>query len=469
MPTGVSGLDDVLLGGIPPETTVILEGKPGSGKTTLAFQFLYYGATTHGEAGMYITFEELPSQLYTDMAQFGWDLRSLEKIGKLRVLCLTPETLMEQMLEPNGLFDRIVDEIHCKRIVIDSVSLFQFVIHGKDEHRKVIHKLRNILRKKGLTALLIREQSEMYSNEVPFENFVSDGVIRLSVKPYREKYRERVLEVVKMRGKDFLQGEHVYRITDEGIHVLPARHIMKQHNHENDSRYFTTDIPQLDQILGGGILEGAVYMIDTNSKSDYRHLFGAIITAQFKQGRKGIILPSVGLSLLEKLYRIYGVRLQELANDRRVYFIEHYERSYPSELSSQVFDVSAIDNGKFRGYINQTFGSIIKEGIDQGVSWFLYYDMNTIITERGKSFVTKYFAQEAAKARSLGMTLFVLCNFKEVGEDVSSFLERISDSVIRTWVDHTYQYLQVTKLPGGFVSDIQIVERIAKEPYIRLV
>ncbi|GAB7389249.1 hypothetical protein BSNK01_30870 [Bacillaceae bacterium] len=468
-PTGIAGLDDVLYGGLPPGAAIILEGTPGSGKTTLACQFLYHGAKMLGESGLYVTFEELPAQLYTEMGHFGWDLRELEKNGRLRVMCLSPEILIEEMLEPHGLFDQIVDEIECKRIVIDSMSLFQYGLHGEDEHRKVIYRLRNILRKKGLTSLLIREQYEVNTNIVPFEHFVADGVIRLQVKPYRERFRERTLEVLKMRGQKFLEGEHVYRITDHGIHVIPALHVLAKNSTEHEGNVFSTSIPVLDQILGGGILEGAVYMFDTNSKSEYKHLFGAIVTAQFKQGRKGIILPSTTLNDLDRLYRKHGMHIQDLIDRKSLYFIEHYERPCPPGLSPGVIDVSKIDNDSFIGHLRKTLGPVIEASLHQGDSWFAYYDLNTIISERGKNFVTKYFAQQAANARAQGITLFVLCNFKEVGEEVASFLERISDVVIRTWVDHTYQYLQVTKLPGGHVSDIQIVEHIPEEPYVRLV
>lgn len=467
--TGIHGLDDVLCGGLPQGATVILEGTPGTGKTTFGFQFLYHGATVKGDAGIYVTFEEFPAQLYKDMSRFGWDLRGLEMRNQLKVVCLSPETLVDQMLEPGGLFDQVVDEMDCKRIVIDSVSLFQYGLHSHQAHRKIMYQLRNILRKKGLTALLIREQSEINTNQVPFEHFVADGVIRLMVKPQLERYRERILEVLKMRGTKFLEGEHVYRITDEGVYLIPALHILNEAMDEGQAAYSSTGISRLDSILGGGIPQGSVFMFDTNSKSDYKHLFGAIVAAQLQQERKGIILPSTSLSGLDELYRMHGVDVQKLIASGSLYFIEHFQRPYPASFSNGVLDVSQFDNEEFKRYIREHLGPKIMPSLDRGDPWFVYYDMNTVLSERGKNFVTQYFAQEAANARAHGITLLVLCNFKEIGESVSSFLERSSDGVIRTWVDHTYQYLQVTKLPGGHVSDIQVVEHIPEKPYVRLV
>lgn len=173
--TGIAGLDYILHGGIPQGASVAVEGTPGTGKTTLGFQFLVQGIVQHDEPGIYITFEELPEQLYKDMMAFGWDLRQLEKENKLRVLCMSPEVLMEQMMAPGGLFEQVVEQIRCKRAVIDSISLFQYGTDRKDLRRQAIYSLRNILRKFSITALLIKEQTVDASGEVPFENFVVGG------------------------------------------------------------------------------------------------------------------------------------------------------------------------------------------------------------------------------------------------------------------------------------------------------
>ena len=98
--TGIVGLDKVLNGGFTQGSTIIVEGEPGTGKTTLGVQFLYNGATQLGEAGIYITFEELPDQIYKDMLRFGWDLQELERQNLIRVICISPKLFLEQFLEP---------------------------------------------------------------------------------------------------------------------------------------------------------------------------------------------------------------------------------------------------------------------------------------------------------------------------------------------------------------------------------
>src|SRR5690606_21329073 len=98
--TGIAGLDKILDGGMPKGTAVILEGPPGTGKTTIGIQFLYEGIIRDNETGIFITFEEFPDQIYKDMKSFGWDLRDLERKNKLRIIGLSPDILVEQMMMP---------------------------------------------------------------------------------------------------------------------------------------------------------------------------------------------------------------------------------------------------------------------------------------------------------------------------------------------------------------------------------
>ncbi|MFC4768033.1 RAD55 family ATPase [Effusibacillus consociatus] len=269
--SGISGLDHILSGGFPRGSSIIVEGAPGTGKTTLGLQFLYHGAVNCDQPGIYITFEELPEQLYKDMLSFGWDLRRLEKHNQLRVICTSPEVLLEQMMTPNGLFEQMVKQIQCRRVVIDSISLFQYGSDRKGVHRQAIYSLRNMLRKFSLTSLLIREQTHGDSGEMPFENYVADGLIRLSLQQHLQKYRKRTLEVLKMRGARISEGEHIYRITDEGIHLIPALSMVEDTIIARDQQTVSTGIPRLDQLLSGGIPKGSVFILDTNSKANYRN------------------------------------------------------------------------------------------------------------------------------------------------------------------------------------------------------
>lgn len=469
--TGISGLDYILYGGFPQASSIIVEGSPGTGKTTLGLQFLYHGAVQFGEPGIYVTFEELPEQLYRDMLAFGWDLRRLERENRLRIVCMSPEVLMEQMMASNGLFEHMVQEIQCRRVVIDSISLFQYGVYRPHRHRQVIYSLRNILRKFSLTSLLIREQTHADSGEIPFENYVADGVIRLTLQEHLRKYRKRILEVLKMRGSMIMEGEHMYRITEQGIHVIPALSMVEDKLVTQHQQTVSTGLARLDQVLSGGIPKGSVFILDTNSKANYKYLLASVYANRILAGDKSVVLLSSSTTIrdMEDLLQLFGVSLRQEIDNGNAYFIEHYSRPIPPGYESAVLDVSGLDNEEYIRQRREKLSWITGESQESGDNWFAYYDLNTIVSERGQDFVMRFFAEETARARARGITVFVLCNFTEIGPETSSFLERTCNGVIRTWVDGKYQYLQVTKSPNGRMSEPYIVENIAEPPFIRLV
>lgn len=469
--TGISGLDNILNGGIPAGNTVILEGAPGTGKTTLGVQFLYHGAAERNEPGIYITFEELPDQIYADMkGAFGWDLRALEKRDLLRIVCVSPELFLHQMTEPNGLFEHMIRQIGCKRIVIDSVSLFKLAASSGDQHRKSFYSVRNILRKFSQTALLLQERNGEHPGEIPFENYVADGVIRLSLKDHMEKYRKRTIEVLKMRGTRIFEGEHLYKFAHQGIHVVPALSLVDD-KAVSTEKTTTTGIARLDQLLTGGIPDGATFLVDTNSKANHKYLISSIFASQIKSGKKVVSLNSSLSTVYDTIssLSLFGVSLDSHIRNKQFFFIEHYKRPYPTEYEGAVFDVSDLSNEEYKPVLREKLGPIMAESIQKGEKWFIYYDLNTIFSQRGSEFVSRFFAEEVARAKAYGLTVLVLCNFAEMDPEISSYLERSSHGLIKTWVDGNYQYLQVTKSPQGAVSEPMIVEGSNQMPYVHLV
>lgn len=468
--TGIPGLDDILCGGIPPGGVVILEGEPGTGKTTIGMQFLVEGAIKHNEPGIYITFEELPEQIYDDMERFGWNLKDLERRNLLRVICIEPEILLEQMLEPNGLFEYMIKEIGCKRVVMDSISLFR-LMSSEQEARTNVYTIRNIMRKHALTSFFIREYSEVEGMQIPFENYICDGIVKLSLKPLMEKYRKRTIEVLKMRGTRILEGEHTYKFVEDGVYIIPSLSMAEDKILVQETEVLSTGIDSLDELLMGGIPKGSVFMIDTNSKANYRYLLSSIYAQRIKDDDCTVTMMSgnMTLDMFADTIDLFGVSLRQAADEGKAHFIEHYKRAVDSGLEKALIRVDNVENDEYANTLNDKLSPIFEceELCDK--RWFIYYDLNTIITERGKDFVVKYFSEEISLWRALGITVMAHCNFSEIGSETASFLERTCNGVIRTWVDGNYQYLQVTKSPSGRVSAPHIVANISEKPFVRLV
>ncbi|MDT8858658.1 circadian clock protein KaiC [Alkalihalobacillus sp. MEB130] len=467
--TGIEGLDVIVNGGFPIGSSIVVDGAPGTGKTILGMQFLYEGAKAENEAGIYITFEEFPEQIYKEMTSFGWDLKALERENKLRVICLSPEVLISQMKQPNGIFEQIIKEIDCKRVVIDSLNLLHFGIENQVEKREVVFTLRNILRKYSLTSLLIHEQTSLNKEEIPFVSYVVDGVIRLSLNEHNGIYRKRTLEVLKMRGCRINEGEHIYRITDEGVYLVPALSMFEDMVVTENQTNVTTGIPALDKMLSGGIPRGTAFVLDTNSKANYKYILASIVSSRILAGEKVILLLSSLSSLydLEHIYRLYGVELEEVVKQKRIYFIEHYDRPIPESFQSAVLHVKRMNNDEYIETVRAKLNTLVSKDIEDGEKWFVFYDLNTIVSQRGKDFVKRYFTEDIAFIGATGMSMIALSNFTEIGTETASFLERTSHGVFQTWVDGNYQYFQLKKSPQGNMSRPLLVENIQTRPYIR--
>src|SRR5207253_1487714 len=146
--TGITEFDEMLRGGFLEGDAVMVAGAAGSGKTTLALQHLVNGATKYGQNGVYVTFEQLPDQIYRDAAGFGWDLKKLEEEGKFQLICTSPDLLVTK----NGAEDLLGDtirELNPRRLVIDSLSHLQMFVPESDVRRKV-YRLVMFLKTKGI-------------------------------------------------------------------------------------------------------------------------------------------------------------------------------------------------------------------------------------------------------------------------------------------------------------------------------
>jgi circadian clock protein KaiC len=217
--TGIRVLDDMLSGGFLTGDAVLLAGGAGTGKTTLALQHLVNG-TQFGENGIYVTFEQLPSQVYRDGVSFGWDLRKLEDENKFRLICTSPQLL----LETNGgesLLSEPIREVHPQRIVIDSLSHLAMYA-DRDELRREFYRLIMLLKSRGLSSILIWESSDSsgYSSSLSEGgiSFLVDCVLLLKPVEIESSVRKAIL-VLKMRGSDHDKRLRQYEITSRGVEV----------------------------------------------------------------------------------------------------------------------------------------------------------------------------------------------------------------------------------------------------------
>jgi circadian clock protein KaiC len=219
--TGVKGFDEMLNGGFLPGSMVLMRGAPGTGKTSLALQFLIHGATKHNDPGLFISFEEFPNSLYRDAEGLGWNLKELEASGKLHLMFTSPEVFLASLESPDSPLNRLILDADIRRLVLDSVSHFDRLTDDMQELRDIYTSVTNGLRREVVTAMLLGEES---SNEYQraFKgglSFIVDAIVMLRYVEI-ESAMKRAIVVLKMRGSDHAKEIRCYEIGAGGLTVL---------------------------------------------------------------------------------------------------------------------------------------------------------------------------------------------------------------------------------------------------------
>lgn len=316
--TGVAGLDEILLGGILEGESVLVEGMPGTGKTTLGLHFILQGIA-EGQPGLIVTFEEFPQQYYRDALNFGWDLKQLEKDNKLKLIMTSPKVLVQEMERPGGLFDQLTHEMGIKRVLVDSINFLYRVKNDNVQGRDLINRFINGFKRQGVTAFLIKD---IEGEELAHWGMYSvDCYIRLGFDLVREYQRRRLIEVIKARGQRHLHGQHPFEITEEGVEVyptsLPNEITVATPGTVDEVARLGTGVEGLDDMLGGGFFAGQSVLLAGTSGTGKTNLALSFLAEGLKAGETALYLSmeDMGNNLIRHA-RSLGLELEEaIRND----------------------------------------------------------------------------------------------------------------------------------------------------------
>jgi circadian clock protein KaiC len=289
-PTGIHGLDELTLGGLPRNRTCLVCGAAGCGKTTLAMEFLVRGALEYDEPGLFVSFEESAEELTQNFASMGFDLNALQAQEKLSLdfVHLERSEIRETgEFDLDGLFVRLgfgIDSIGAKRVVLDTIEVLFSALPNETILRAELRRLFRWLKQKGVTAIVTGEKGEKTLTRHGLEEYVADCVIFLDHR-IQEQLSTRRLRIVKYRGSTHGSDEYPFLIGSRGISVLPVTSVGLEH--EVSDERISTGVPALDAMLGGGgFFRGSTVLISGTAGTGKTSLVSSIARAVCERGER---------------------------------------------------------------------------------------------------------------------------------------------------------------------------------------
>lgn len=262
--TGIKSLDAIMRGGFTADRLYLIEGYPGTGKTTLALQFLLSGASL-GERGLYVTLSETHEEIEEIAASHGWSLEGIDIHELVDQEELQQRQAQYTMFEPaevelGSTIERIlkkVESINPTRVVFDSLSEMRLLSQGPLRYRRQILALKQFFVGRGCTTLLLDDKSGEHPHDDNDQHLqsIAHGVIRLEQQLNNYGTEQRHLRIIKHRGRSFIGGKHDVVLEEGGMRVYPRKSTELTESQPTGETIRSGNEP-LDQLLGGGLMAG---------------------------------------------------------------------------------------------------------------------------------------------------------------------------------------------------------------------
>lgn len=289
-PIGITGFDEIPMGGLPTGRPTLVSGTPGVGKSLFALQFLVHGATFGAEPGVFLSFEGTRGKLARDVRGLGIDLDGLEQDGRLLVdaQSMAGQAVATGAFDLDALMVRMafaVDKIGAKRIAIDSLeSLFAAFSNSPDVVRSELLRLFSWLKDRGLTAVITGERAENTLISHGIKESLSDCVVLLDHRVLDEVATRR-LRILNYRGSKHGRNEYPFLIGTQGLEVLPITSLSL--NQQVSSDRLSTGIAGLDETLGGlGVFRASSILVNGTSGTGKTTIAASFASAACQRGQR---------------------------------------------------------------------------------------------------------------------------------------------------------------------------------------
>ena len=359
--TGVSGLDDIVAGGLEPRRVYLVEGTPGTGKTTLSLQFLMAGRDA-GETVLYVTLSESEPELRMVAASHGWDLQGVEIFELISEAGLDPDQ-EQTILHPSelelgetirGVMAR-VDELRPARVVFDSLSEMRMLAESPLRYRRQVLALKQFFTQRGCTVVLLDDRT---GSDTDLQlHSIAHGVITLEQLALEYGAERRRLRVVKLRGSRFRGGHHDFRLDAGGLYVFP-RLVASEHNNKFGDAPVSTGALGLDALLGGGLVPGTNTLLIGPSGAGKTTTATRAVLAALERGERAAYF------LFDEGMRTLLTRTANLGMD----LSSHLEAG---RLTVRQVDPAELSPGEF--------ASLIRASVDGGVHVIVIDSLNAYL------------------------------------------------------------------------------------------
>lgn len=362
--TGIAGLDDILCGGFVPNRLYLLEGTPGSGKTTLAFQFLMEGARL-GETVLYVTLSETEEEIRAVAASHGWDFDGIA----IRELLPSENSLVPEEqytvfhpseVELSETTSKVLDDVNRlkpMRIVFDSLSELRLLAGSPLRYRRQILALKQFFAGRRCTVLMLDDLTSA-QHDLQVQS-ISHGALLLEHRRRSFGPPRRQVSVTKYRGSDFRGGSHDYCIRRGGLEVYP-RLVPAEHRQHATREQIGSGLPALDALLGGGLTRGTSTLLQGaagTGKSTVATLFA--VRAAEEGLHAALFIFDEGVSTLFGRTDGLGIPLRKYVDEGRIKItqVDPAELS-PGEFAHRIRQAVEVDQAAvvvvdgLNGYLN---------------------------------------------------------------------------------------------------------------------
>lgn len=362
--TGVTGLDDILSGGFPANRMYLVKGDPGVGKTTLGLQYLLEGVR-RGETGLYITLSETLQELEEVAASHGWDLSGLHVMDLTVIREQSEDEATNTFFHPaevelNRMTRRIIaemDRVNPARMVFDSLSEMRMLSETPLRYRRQILEMKQTFQGRKTTVLFLDDRTEE-RHDLHIES-IAHGVIHLYRTSPEYGVARRSLNVQKIRGSKYREGNHDFLLHTGGMEVFP-RLVAAEHHQSFDREAVASGIKELDALLGGGLDRGTSNMFMGPPGTGKSTLALKFMVAAAERGEKclGFILDETLGTLLNRAGQL-GLDLKPHIDSGMIRFVQvNPAEIVPGELAKLIRDaveredVRVVVLDSINGYLN---------------------------------------------------------------------------------------------------------------------